>query len=727
VLRPFLFLTTLSGLLLTSSPGSLAAEFSSERLLPDETVGYVSIRDVDDLRKHFDETQIGQLMADPVMKPFAEDIKRQFQERWSKIGDRLGLTIDDLRGVASGEIAVAMLRPARDRVATVLLADVGGRLEEANQMLDKVEKRSKISDEELPGLPGVRLVMIDLPKAEELGFDRPFGSEQEEPAEPAEPRRAIYFLERSGVLGVTDDVRLIGDFLRRIGGAAGDDKLLTDVPAYRQVMERIARDAGRKDAQIRWFISPIAYGEGLRLYSTAARRRGKDILALIRDQGFTAIQGVGGYLDFAVEDFELIHRTAVFAPKPYTQAMRMLKFPNRTDFTPHPWVPRELATYSTFYVDIQNAFDNFGSLFDALFGGATFLFAVEQSHAGALQGGEVPPAIRDELAEFEYELPAELPVKEKIPGEAWQFEQGRDVFMARRAGGELRVYQLQTGLWEDVLKSLREDPHGPQLDLKTDLVDHLGPRVSVLTDYQLPITPTSERLLFAIEASEPEQVARAIAKSMKNDPTAKRREVHGYEVWEMVEEEAETGAPDVSFGEIPSLPPLEDPLGQPQGRDGDEEEEEEERLLPHAAVAVAHGHLLVASHLDFLDKILDPKGAERPLADDIDYRIVQQKIIQPFGIEQRCAQTFSRTDEEYRPTYELIRQGKMPESETLLARLLNSTMSTGQRNVAREQKIDGSKLPDYEVVRRYLGPAGAVVTSEEDGWFAKGAILTKGG
>ena len=48
--------------------------------------------------------------------------------------------------------------------------------------------------------------------------------------------------------------------------------------------------------------------------------------------------------------------------------MKMAVLPNGTDFTPQPWVPRDIATYTTFYFDILNAFDNFGPLFDELFG-----------------------------------------------------------------------------------------------------------------------------------------------------------------------------------------------------------------------------------------------------------------------------------------------------------------------------------------------------------------------
>jgi hypothetical protein len=36
-------------------------------------------------------------------------------------------------------------------------------------------------------------------------------------------------------------------------------------------------------------------------------------------------------------------------------------------------------------------------------------------------------------------------------------------------------------------------------------------------------------------------------------------------------------------------------------------------------------------------------------------------------------------------------------------------------------------MPDYDVVRRYLGSASVVVSSESDGWFFKGFTLKKGG
>ncbi len=207
----------------------------------------------------------------------------------------------------------------------------------------------------------------------------------------------------------------------------------------------------------------------------------------MRNQGIGAVQGVGGFLDFAVEGYEMVHRTAVYAPLPYEKSMKMLVFPNAADFAPQPWVPRDIATYTTLYFDIANAFENFGAMFDELFG------------------------------------------------------------------------QGDRGAWEDVKQSLKEDPNGPQIDLREDLIKHLGRRVSVLTDYQLPITTTSERLLFAIEAKNPKAVAAAIEKLMKNDPTWRRRELKGQVIFEAVEDQSPTPtAPEILFwrcaGRYPRAP-----------------------------------------------------------------------------------------------------------------------------------------------------------------------------
>ncbi len=62
----------------------------------------------------------------------------------------------------------------------------------------------------------------------------------------------------------------------------------------------------------------------------------------------------------------------------------------------------------------------------------------------------------------------------------------------------------------------------------------------------------------------------------------------------------------------------------------------------------------------------------------------------------------------------------MPESESLFARLLNVLFGEGKKGVTRTQQIDGRQLPEYELVRRYLGPAGMQVDQRTERLVSQG-------
>lgn len=642
------------------------AGHSSEALLPDTTQGFVAISNVDYLNDQWNKTQLGHLMADPAMKPFAKDIRRQFEQRWASIYDRLGLTLEDMREVPGGDTAIALIAPEPGKAALAIVIDVTGKLSQASAVLEKVtatqlQRGAKRNSLKIEGCPDA-VIQFDLPELEdekEAGRSALPGAKDADVEKSAKKaasedpgatvnRQAFYCLTNN-LLIVSDNLEVTKGILgRALGGKAGS---LAEYKPFQTVMERCRADYGKNVPQIRWFIHPLGYAEAARAATPEGqRRKGKSILEVMRNQGVGGIKGVGGFADFSAENFDLIHRTAIYAPPPYEKSMKMLVLLNQTDFLPESWVPRDIATYTTFYFDIQNAFDHFGSLFDELFG----------------QGEE--------------------------------------------------------GVWEETKMSLKQDPNGPQIDLREDLIRHLGHRVSMATDYQLPITTSSERLLFAIEVKNAKAVAKAVEKLLKGDKTVKRREVKGNVIWEIVGDETpEPMAPEITFGGAPAVTPAHPPRRKLLG-DDEEDEEERKPLLPHAAVTVWQDRLLIASHIDFLLKVIAPADAPSPLRDEFDYRTVSEEIgkLDP---REKCFRFFSRTDEEYRPTYELVRQNKMPESESMFARLLNALFGEGKKGATRAQRIDGSQLPEYEAVRQYLDPAALQITSEPEGWFLKGFTL----
>jgi len=702
--------------LLPATEGLLPA---TEDLLPGTTVGFVAVSDVDELVDHWRKTQVGQLMADPVMQPFAKDLRRQFEERWSGARERLGLTLDDLKDVPGGEVSVAViLQPAPDKTAPdkaclAILVDVTGHLKQADALLKKVSenltkqgaKRTEIEVTESP-LPVVQFDNLPKPK------DNP----------DAELRPAFYFLS-GNLLGTSDSLQVIRGILARLPLPPGQDNSLAGVPGFQAVRRRCQRDNGGATPQFRWFLDPLGYVRAIRAATPEKhRRKGKSVLEILRNQGFGAIRGVGGFVDFYVsEEYQLVHRTVVYAPgrEKYEKSMKMLIFPNDTQFAPQRWVPREVATYTTFYVDILNAFDNVGPLFNEMVGGSDaldFMFSVELECQADLDKGVLPKKLRREFEESDVVFPQKVEIVKQEGDDVWEIKHDVDTYIVKKRDRALQVY-AELEVWEDVLQGLKDDTG---IDLRAELIRHLGKRVTVIAAYEDPITTTSERLLFAIETTNEKAVKAAIKKTMQTSTDVKQRQFGEHLIWEIVEEE-QLGEPEIPTITIPSLTGEDDAGEQEKG----EKEKQDGRLLPHAAVTVAHGHLFVASQIDFLKEVLTPKQPRNMLGANVACRLVQDAV-KELGIERTCAWSFSRTDEEYRPTYELIRQGKMPQSETMLARVLNAIFATGKKGEFRPQKIDGTQMPDYDVVRRYLGAAGLVVSSEHDGWFFKGFTLKKG-
>jgi hypothetical protein len=604
-----------------------AAVPASEALLPNTTKGYLSVPNVDLLLEQWNKTQLGQLMNDPIMQPFVEDFRDQLRNRWSQSHEKLGITWEDLQGVPGGEVAIAMIEPAKNEAAMALVVDTSGHDAERKALLDKIHanltvRKAKISQRDVYG---ARVTVYDLPKTED------------------HPARQVLIAAQDNLLAVSDNAKVIEGILSRAGGGTKDS--LSELDAFAGVMRRAADAAGDQKPNLRWFIEPFGYVEAMRAASTQPRRKGQDMLKVLAKQGFTAIEGIGGYVNLASDQYEMLHRTAIYAPgnkqakEKYKLAARMLKFPNGGDLRPQPWVPRELASYSTFNLDMKNAFESSSTLVNEIVGDEVF---------------------------------------------------------------------------EDVLDSILTDPNGPKIDIRKDLVAHLGSRATVLADYELPITTKSERMLFAAETTNGTALAATIDKSMRTDPEAHQRSYNGHIIWEIIEEKSQL--PMVTIENAP-------PFG-PNAGGGADDEEEHERVLPNSAVTVAHGHLLVATHIDFLIKILDKMDSRDQLSAAADYQIVQTEL-DKLGVPEVCARIFTRTDEQSRAVYELIKSGEMPESESMLGRLLNSMLGDAKTGVPRKQRIDGKNLPDYDAVRRYFGPSGTIVTSEPDGWFLTGFTLAK--
>jgi hypothetical protein len=605
----------------------------SDELLPASTKGFVSVPNVDDFRQRWAQTQLGKLTADPVMEPFIKDLQRQVREKYIKDRFNLTLTWNELAEACGGELTLAAIQPDGDDQgqahASVLIVDITGRQDAAIRVLDEAARqlKAKGGQRRVAKVAGHELVIYDLPRQRGKAL----------------ADHVIYFLV-DDLLVLANHQAICADILQRHVSGVRENNLANSV-AYRRVMDRVQGEVGSTTPHVTWFVEPFGYAEVVRASQSGPRKRGKDMLAIFKSQGFDAVEGVGGWVHLMTGEHEMVHRTFIFAPgqpgneSRFKLAARMLDLPNGEQWSWPDWIPHEMASATAFNLKTQQAFNYSASLVNAIADDDNF--------------------------------------------------------------------------FEDLLSGIKNDPAGPQIDVRSEFVAHLGDHVIVVADHTFPITPQCERMLFAVSVKDEEAVRRTLHKALDSDPYARKLTVEGYTVWEMLDQE-ETDGPDLEL----SIDGIE-PIGVPPAAD-----EEEERILRNSALTVAHGQFMVATHVDLFRKIFAKRASDDQLALSEDVQLIAAHLDR-LGAGNDAVRSFSRTDETSRPTYELVRQGKMPESESMLGRILNRLLGPEEEDVLRQQTIDGSQLPDFQTVRRYLGPAGLFTRSEQDGWYCSGLLLNK--
>jgi hypothetical protein len=634
----------------TFAAGAWAAP-ASETLLPATTKGFISTNDVDEVRTKFRATQLGELVNDPVMKPFIEDLKTQIGAKLEKAGKRMGLKWADMEGVYGGEVALALVQPdAKDKTshATVLIVDITGKAEKAAALLAKVDGNQKANRAVRSALKagGVEMVVYTQPLA----------------AGAKIPERAFYFI-KDDMLVATDHQQVATEIAGRFAGGAPDS--LATHGGFQAAMKRNADAAAGAKQQIRWFAEPFGYVEVSRAMQGGRRKRGNDILRILKDQGFTAIQGMGGYVFFNTGAEEVLHRTYIHAPAvdprnagvrakdKYNLAMRMLDFPNAAqpgDLDPQKWALPDVASYLTFNWKLKEAFDFSETLVDAI------------------------------------------------------------------AGDE--------GVFDDIWLNLETDPNGPKINIRKELVDLLGERVTILSDVKPPIDLKSERLMGIVEVKNPKAVAEALKKAFEHDPAAKKRIIEEQIIWELTQEEGVAEQEELKI-EGAGFVSKDDETEFVSAEDEEAEAEEEgPAVLPNMAMTVYDGHLIISTHVEFIVEFIQRQGKHPGLASIPEHKQVTAALTR-LGSANDSFRFFTRTEEAYRGTFELVKQNKLPQSETMAARLLNGALGTKGEGADRQPAIDGSKLPAFEAISKYLGNGGFYIQTEQNGWLIVGCLLKK--
>jgi hypothetical protein len=279
------------------------------------------------------------------------------------------------------------------------------------------------------------------------------------------------------------------------------------------------------------------------------------------------------------------------------------------------------------------------------------------------------------------------------------------------------------GTFDEVIQSIHEDPLGPQIDVKKQVLPYLTNQFFIVTDTEKPITIDSRRALVAIQVNDPnDELSKVLKRAMNNEPDAIQLEYRGHFLWKVHHEEEEYDL-DVDTGEF-NL----DKAKKPGVEESDTEEgadTTEAPLLNNWAIAKFDNYLFFASHEGVIeaamDAAMDGKGPSKFLEQaDV---APAAKALDPDT--EKCAWRIIRLDRDFEMQYELFREGKLPQNQSIIATILDRILRPRDQAKDNIQKVKGDKLPPFDAIKDYLMPVGYSAQTTDEGWIIKTFVLGK--
>ena len=272
-------------------------------------------------------------------------------------------------------------------------------------------------------------------------------------------------------------------------------------------------------------------------------------------------------------------------------------------------------------------------------------------------------------------------------------------------------------IFRDIIEGIRDDEDGPQIDLAKNVLPNLDQQLILITDNTLPSDLNSERMLIALRISDAEAIKKAINKAMKVEPDASIMDVlPGVEIWRVQRGENNDDLDADLFKDLE--------IGF-----GDEETEEAPPLLDHWAIGMVDKglssdvpYLMFSNHPDLLVKTAKRilEGGEASLANEPRIKAVM-KSMEQLGCKEPAFDRLFRMRLTLRAKYQLMRQGKLKESDSVLASFYRRFLEDEEGDDA--QALNASKLPPLEKIEKYLPDGASYFETIEDGWSLSGFLL----
>ena len=159
----------LAGVLAASA---FRARPAASELLPEDTLGLVSIADTQDLAQRFMNTSLGLMSQDPQMKPVVDQLYGSMSELVASLQDKIGLSLPQIMNLPHGEITVAAVAVKDAKPGFILMFDAGEQIANARVLLERVvdEAVNKGAEKQELSLKETKITTLSGPETDFICF-----------------------------------------------------------------------------------------------------------------------------------------------------------------------------------------------------------------------------------------------------------------------------------------------------------------------------------------------------------------------------------------------------------------------------------------------------------------------------------------------------------------------------------------------------------------------------
>ncbi|MBC7964309.1 MAG: hypothetical protein H7Z17_00160 [Fuerstia sp.] len=338
----------------------------SNQILPKDTYFYMSMPSVEGFKESFEKSSGGRLFADPALEEFKAEVTNamssEMQDSLSKVHDALGLTVEELMAIPTGEVTIAVSKASSNKMGLILFMDYGSHESEVKGLLEKASAALNSVDE------------LEAANVEHDGTELTMYTVTSDVAKQTPLAKEFGWFLKDERLVVSNSGALLK--LTLDNWAGGSEKTLKNNSVYAYIMEKCESTPGA--GLMTTYVDPVGMFTALVQTGSLGPNGAPAGMAIgfFPTLGINQLKGIGSSGEMGGDEFEGVSRSFLYCEQPPQAAMQIFQF-DTVDAVPPSWVKEDASVWMATKWKAGEAYAAVETLFDMFQGAGAFESQIE--------------------------------------------------------------------------------------------------------------------------------------------------------------------------------------------------------------------------------------------------------------------------------------------------------------------------------------------------------------